>query len=251
MQPRQSLSLSSIILVGSLAAFSAFNASATANRSQTPPLAVLYDSVISELHRGGTVVYFVPFPTTGSDQRDKANWWKECPYSRMISAEGIEQARIVHRATHTLKLNIQFVESAESCTALSTKTYVVGQRWVRSFVTTDLNPPDVQRAAGLPRGAVPLHILSHFQTTIADSVKMLFGDTIPREDAPHPVLSELEEGESAIFRNSPTGELVLLARLNWRQWDEMASYYVAKQRNKPAPQLQKAARTPPAPKANN
>jgi hypothetical protein len=250
MQPLQTLRLSTTISFGLLLALFAVSASASAGRPHPPPLTVLYDSVISELHRGGTVVYFVPFLTTGVDQRDKPNWWKECPYSRMISAEGIEQARVVHRATHTLKLNIQFVESAESCTALSTKTYVVGQRWVRSFVTPDLNPPDVQRAAGLPRGAVPLHILSHFQTTIADSVKMLFGDTIPREYAPHPVLADLAEGESAIFRNNPDGELVLLARLNWRQWDEMASYYAATQRKKPSLKQPQPA-TAAAPKASN
>lgn len=199
-----------------------------------PPLAVLYDAIIRELHRGDTVVYFAPFNTMGSDQRDQPNWWKECPLSRMISAQGVEQAQSVHRATRALQLNIQFVESAETCTALTTKTYVVGNRWVRFFVTPDLNPPDVQRAAGLATSAVSMHILSHFQTTIADSVKLLFGDTIPRDYAPHPVLSDLSEGESAVFRNSPDGELTLLARLNWKQWNEMASYYTAQQRKKPA-----------------
>lgn len=219
-------------------------------RLETPRLAVLYDSVISELHRGGTVVYFVPFHTTGADQRDQANWWKECPLSRMISAEGMEQARKVHQATRTLQLNIQFVESAETCTALSTKTYVVGNRWVRFFVTPDLNPPDVQLAAGLPRSAVQVHILAHFQTTIADSVKLLFGDTIPREHSPHPVLADLQQGESAIFRNSPSGELVLLARLNWRQWHEMASYFAQTQRKKPALKQQTSS-SAPAPITSN
>jgi hypothetical protein len=50
---------------------------------------------------------------------------------------------------------------------------------------------------------------------------------MPLSTAPHPVLSDLAEGESAVFRLSAVGEPILLARLNWRQWQEMGDYFVA------------------------
>jgi hypothetical protein len=196
-------------------------------KTPVPNLALLYEALIGELHRGGTVVYFVPFETQGRDQTDQPSWWKECAISRMISAHGLEQAAAVRRAILQLNLEIQFVESSEACTALSTQTYLVSNRWLRSFITPDLNPVSVLRQAGLKDDVIKMQALAHFQTVMVDSVKLLFGFPMPLSTAPHPVLSDLAEGESAVFRLSAVGEPILLARLNWRQWQEMGDYFVA------------------------
>ncbi len=201
--------------------------SSSAKVGNVPGLAVLYDSLIAELKKGGTVVYFVPFDTIGVDQTDQPGWWKECAISRMISAEGLEQARAVKRAILQLNLDVQFVESSEACTALSTQTYLVGNRWLRYFITPDLNPVEVLRQSGLKDIVIQVQVLGHLQTTLADAVKFLFGFPMPPSAAPHSILSDLAPAESAIFKMSARQEPELLARLNWRQWKEMGDYFVS------------------------
>ncbi len=194
-----------------------------------PNLAPLYDQLIDELHRGGAAVYVVPFDTTGVDQTNQPEWWKNCSLSRTISAHGMEHAQAMKRAILQLDLNIQYVESSELCTALSSYTFVLGNnRWLRFFVTPDLNPAEVRRLTGIPDQVIRVQALSHIQTVLEDSVKFLFASPMPLSVAPHPVISELAPGESAIFRNLPNEEVLLLAKLTWRQWQEMSNYYVAK-----------------------
>jgi hypothetical protein len=208
-----------------------------------PNLAILYDQLIAELHRGGTAVYVVPFETIGVDQMDQPEWWKNCVLSRMISARGLEQAAAVSRAIQQLELNISVVETSERCTDFSTWTYTLGNsRLLRHFETPDLNPIEVLRLSGHKDPVIALHAMGHLQSTQADSVKFLFGSPFPVSAAPHPVMSDLSPGDSAIFRASPDSEVILLAKLNWRQWAEMGNYYYqAKRANSPKPPRKLAA----------
>jgi hypothetical protein len=194
-----------------------------------PTLAVLYDQVIDELLRGNIAVFFVPVDTKGTDQTAQPEWWKDCSLSRMISERGIDQARALNRALVQLQLDIQFVESSELCSALSTYTFVIGNnRLLRFFMTPSLNPVEVRRMQGIGEQVVEAQVLSHLQTLLPDSVKILFGFPLPTSVAPHPILSDLAPGESAIFRSGQNIPPVLIARLNWRQWEEMGNYFVAK-----------------------
>jgi hypothetical protein len=191
----------------------------------------LYDQLIAELKRGGTAVYVVPLDTTGVDRTDQPEWWKNCALSRAVSANGMEQAKAIQRAILRLELEIVFVESSELCSALTSYTYVLGNnRLLRFFITPDLNPVEVRRATGIIDQVTQTQVLSHLQTTLSGSVKFLFGHPLPLSVAPHPVVSDLAPGESAIFRSAINVEPVLLARLNWRQWEEMGNYFVAKRK---------------------
>jgi len=224
---RYSISISALI-ISTVLMLGIVQANAGTRQPSTPTLAVLYDDLIPELQRGGTAIYFVPFDTIGEDQTGTPDWWKQCTLSRMISKAGIDQALAVRRAIARLQLNIQFAESGEHCASLSTYSYLLGNQSVRFFVTPDLNPVEVQRLAGMRDQTIEVHVLGHLQTVIADSVKILSGVKLPLSASPHPVLADLAPAESAIFRSTPNGELTLLARLNWHQWEEMADYYVVK-----------------------
>ncbi|MCA3020743.1 MAG: hypothetical protein ING68_01085 [Rhodocyclaceae bacterium] len=198
-------------------------------RAREPNLAILYDQLITELRRGGTAVFFVPLDSIGIDQTNQPEWWKSCNLSRMISAHGMEQAKTINRAISQLELNIQFVESSELCSALSTYTFVLGNdRWLRFFVAPSLNPVEARRASGVIDQVTQAQVLGHLQTTFPDSAKFLFGSPLPPSASPHPIISDLAPGESAIFRSAHNEEPVLLGRLNWQQWGEMGNYFIAK-----------------------
>jgi len=67
-------------------------------------------------------------------------------------------------------------------------------------------------------------VASHFTAGWKDTVTILSGFQLPPLASPHAVLSDLQHGESAIFRMKDATELELVARLNWRQWEQMAEY---------------------------
>jgi hypothetical protein len=199
-----------------------------------PNLAILYDQVIAELKRGETAVFFVPLDTAGIDQTDQPEWWKNCTLTRIISAHGMEQAAAVKRAILQLGLQIDFVVSSELCSALSTYTFVLGNnRLHRFFIIPDLNPLEVRPRSALNDSIAEAQLRSHIQNLWVDSVKFLFGSPLPLSAAPHPVIADLSPGESAIFKAPRDAELVLVARLNWRQWEEMGNYFVAKRGTPP------------------
>lgn len=196
-----------------------------------PPLAVLYDALVPRLLGGGLVLYVVPFETIGEDRADLPNWWRECPYTKQISPNGIRQAQTVGRAISNLSAPFGLIQSSEVCTSLSTTTFVARNK-TRIFQTPDLNPVFLQRQAGLKDAVVKVKIQSHFEAGIwRGTNSLLSGFQLTPETAPHPVLAELAAGESAIFEVTPVGEVILLARLNWRQWEEMSEYMVAKLNN--------------------
>ncbi len=218
------------LLVNSNFAF-ALNARQFVSRPATvqPPLAVLYDSLVPRLLGGGLVMYFVPFNTVGEDQTDQPNWWKECPYTKMISPQGVREAKAVGRALSSLSAPIGLVQSSEVCTALTTATFLLGNPSIRIFHTPDLNPVDLQRQAGLKEQVIQVKIESHLQAGIWKGTNsVLSGFKLTPETAPHPVLAELGSGDSAVFEVKPSGEIILLARLNWRQWEEMTNYMISK-----------------------
>jgi hypothetical protein len=193
--------------------------------SRTPevPLANLYEQVARTLAAGGAAVYFVPVATTGVDQTDTPDWWKHCPLSKSVSVEGQRQAAAVHKAFRTLGLSMHTVESGVHCASLTTATFISGNS-TKIYPNLDLDPLSVQKMTGISDGAIKSHVASHLTTTYFNSVKILSGMRMTRSTAPNPILTELEEGESAVFSTDANGQPVLVARLAWYQWEEMAKY---------------------------
>jgi len=191
---------------------------------QMPSLAVLYDAIAPQLYAGNLTVYFVPFHTRGEDQIDTPDWWKHCPFSKAVSEQGMHEAATVSRAISTLNIPIGLVRSSELCSALSTATFVVGNPAITVYVTPDLNPVEIQKLFDRNEQIVRALVAAHFTAGWKDSITILSGFQLPPLAAPHPVLSDLQNGESAIFRTLPGAQLELVARLNWRQWEQMAEY---------------------------
>ena len=92
--------------------------------------------------------------------------------------------------------------------------------------TSDLNPAEFQRAQFNYKPEV---ISLQIHGALAGSIQIeensfIFGHRQPSATAPHPIISELQAGDTAILFFSPTGELRLRARLDVRQWEELAKY---------------------------
>ena len=68
-----------------------------------------------------------------------------------------------------------------------------------------------------------------FRLRWANTTTLMVGAKLTPDTAPHPVLTDLEAGDTAVFEVSDTGEIRLVARLAWQQWEELGKYYVAKQ----------------------
>ncbi|MFM7460943.1 MAG: hypothetical protein ACKO15_08930, partial [Burkholderiales bacterium] len=92
--------------------------------------------------------------------------------------------------------------------------------------STDLNPAEFQRKQfGYRDEIIKLQILGAILPTFyIGENSFVISHRQPRAVALHPVLSELEPGDTAIFSLSSSGDLLLRARLNIQQWLEMAQY---------------------------
>lgn len=193
-----------------------------------PSLAVLYETIAPQIYRGNVAIYFVPFHTEGADQIDTPEWWKHCPLSKSISASGMQQAGLVSRSLRTLNPTIGIVASSKLCVALSTASFIVGNPAVPIIHTPDLDPVGIQKFSGHNDMIIHSLISARIQTGFENTVTILSGFQVPIAAAPHPVLADLQSGESAIFKNLPNGEIELLARLSWKQWKEMSDYITVK-----------------------
>lgn len=193
----------------------------------TPSLAPLYETLAPKLREGKLFMYAVPFSTEGKDDTSQPNWWKNCATTSPISAEGMQMARTIFTALTKLGVTVGFVNSGEYCTALTSATYVSG-RALNFFMTSTLDSPEIQRKSNVPDGVIEQHILSFFRASIPNTLTINMGAKLTPTTAPHPVMTDLAPGETALFEVLPTGELQLAAKLNWRQWAEMANYIAGK-----------------------
>jgi hypothetical protein len=198
-----------------------------ASRSAVPALALLYQDVARELLRGGTYIYFVPFETIGDDQKDKTDWWKHCALSRALSPEGMRQAQYVNRAIKRLGLRLAYAGTSQLCVALTTASFVSSGIPIQILPTPDLDPVELQRLSTSNDELIKVRLLSHFQTGQPDTIKIISSFPFSKDIAPHPVIGDLQSGDSAIFRSNNLGEPELIARLTWSQWDEMSTYILA------------------------
>jgi hypothetical protein len=192
-----------------------------------PTLKPLYDSLLPRLKTGGVAIYLVPFETIGEDQTTIPNWWRHCPFSKSISTDGMRQAKRFAIALRQIGIPIGVVHSGEYCASLSAATFAVADISQHIVVTPDLNPPAVQRAAGVTiNQVIQVRVQAQIQLMPnSGTVGLLSGSRMTSETTPHPVLTELNAGDTAIFELDEVAQPRLLARLNVEQWAEMAAYY--------------------------
>jgi hypothetical protein len=194
-----------------------------------PNLASLYDVLAPKLIEGSLFMYIVPPNGAGPDDTSQPNWWKTCVYTSPISEEGIKMAGVIRRSLTKLGVKVGFVNTGESCRALSLASFFTGHAGnLNLFVTPDLDGPEIQRINKIPDGVVEQRVLSYFRARIPNFLTINVGAKLTPTTAPHPVMTDLSPGESALFEVSQSGALILAAKLNWQQWDEMARYVSAK-----------------------
>jgi len=195
----------------------------------TPTLALLYDAVIPALEGGNSVVYMVPFDATGTDDTSLPMWWKACHATKQVSDKGMRQARAINQALGRLNAVIGVVHTSELCTAMTSATYVAGRARSQVYPTPDLDSPVIQNQMGLKDPVIQAKLAFVFRLRWVGTTTLMVGAKLTPDTAPHSVLTDLEPGDTAVFEVSDSGEIRLVARLTWQQWEEMGKYYLSKQ----------------------
>lgn len=194
-----------------------------------PTLAVLYDEVIPVLQSGRSVVYMLPFDASGTDDTSQPEWWKACHLTKQVSDKGMLQARAINQALSRVGATIGIVHTSELCTALTSATYVAGLAKFQAYPTPDLNSPAIQNQLGLRDDVIQAKLSYIFRIRWANTTTLMVGGKPTTDTTPHPVLTDLQAGDTAVFDVADTGDIRLVARLTWRQWEEMGKYYLSKQ----------------------
>jgi hypothetical protein len=210
------------LLLG-LVAFAVTAESKTSEKGNTPNLAILYDVIAPKLAEGSLFIYIVPVSTTGEYDTTQRDWWKVCAGTKALSEQGIQEAKTINRSLAKLNSVVGIVHSGELCTSQNVAMLVAGRRH-NIYITPDLDPSEIQKRTGISDAIIRLRITSHFLARWHGMTTLLFGDGLTEASAPHPIMANLSPGETAIFEPTSLGELQLIARLNWRQWEEMANY---------------------------
>lgn len=225
-----------VLLSSTLISFPLFFISSTQANTSEPPLKVLYDQLLPKLQAGGVTIYLVPFATQGEDQIDKPEWWRNCSFSRSVSAQGEVQAKQFSKAIRDIGITIIDARSGQHCASLTTATFAVANPNIRLSVTPDLNPPDVQRAQGVAiNQVIEVRVQAQIQLNSPAFVSLISGWQMTPETTPHPVLTDLQPGETVIFDLDAQAMPRLIARLSTAQWAQMAAYDKTTQRKKRVP----------------
>jgi hypothetical protein len=191
-----------------------------------PSIAVLYDDLSQRLREGGYTLYFVPPGLNGEDKVDIPEWWKQCPFSTMLSVDGINRAKVIRRSFDQIGLQIGLVRSSQHCAAMSTATFLSNNPSKNIYPVLDLNLASIQKQyEGVNDAVIKVRHHSNFMLgTWLGTNTLVVGHPLTLANAPHPVMADLNEGDSAIFKLGEDGELTLYAKLNWQQWQEMGNY---------------------------
>lgn len=192
--------------------------------SDAPNLAVLYETLARQIRRGNVVLYIVPFATSGNEVKTDAKWWMVCNTMPQVNAIGQAQAKAIHQSLLLFGAPIGLVWSSEVCPSMTSASFVAGSLTKKVLATADLNPIELQRLDGVWDGVIHERIRSKFLTVIEGKNNVLSGHKLTLETAPHPALTSLEAGDSALFTVNADESLNLLARLTWNHWKEMHDY---------------------------
>jgi hypothetical protein len=208
-----------------------------ATKTDKPTLAALYDELIPSLRKGQEhlFIYVVPPETIESRDRTIPEWWKNCVLGGMLTEEGRLRAQRLGDAIRKLDIPIGMVRTSEVCVTLDVAKQMVGNVTFPLYPTPDLNPAEIQKIQFNHSDDVArAHQWSVFLIgSVKETNTIVVGQKEKPEVAVHPILSQLEPGETAIFAPSPKEGLVLKARLTVGQWQEMARYATRKSPKKP------------------
>ena len=203
---------------------------ADANQPAGRPLPdqyLLYQSVASALQTGSAVVYTVPVASipSGSTQND---WNMNCGTTPPASKEGLRQALAIAVAIRRLAAPLGAVSSSQDCAAMTTATYIKSNPTLLVRITPDLNPPHIQRLDSVIDDVIRERLSVYFNIRWKDHTTLVVASQQPSSTTIHPVLTDLQPGEAAVFVVPREYQFDFVAKLNWRQWEEMTEYMVGK-----------------------
>jgi hypothetical protein len=214
-----------ILLALLLSVQSTLGASPRQFRPSTPTLAVLYDELVPKLKAGGVYIYITPLQTVSGISILAPERWRDCTSKSLISVDGQRDASRIHSAIKKLGLHVSYAQSADACVALSTRTFILNGIPTVLATSPELDPEEIQLARPIPKSVVRALIEGQFKNGQADAVKLMVGAPLGISITPHPVLSLLGLGETAVFADEGSDAPKLLARLTPKQWAEMADYW--------------------------
>jgi len=219
------LALSLLLLLAMWSSHAAALAPALKPKWAIPNLAIFYDEIAPKLISGGAFVYVVPFSTVGDIDAQNPEMWRDCTGKVLVSATGLEQARLVNSALKSLPVTISYGQTGDSCWAMSSLRYLLSGIGAVLVTTNDFDPYEILRTRGTKDAVLASLIQAQFTHGQSNATKLMVGARMAKQVAPHPVLADLAPGESAIFVESGTDYPTLLARLTPHQWAEMAQYW--------------------------
>lgn len=218
-----------LLLTLVLSAHSALALSSPQAGQNKPTLAVLYDDLVPRLQAGGLYLYITPLQTVSGNSVLAPQNWRDCTSKSLISQEGQRDASRIHSAIKKLGLHVSYAQSADACVALSTRTFILNGIPTVLATSPELDPEEIQLARPIPKSVVRALIEGQFKNGQADAIKLMIGAPLGSGIAPHPVLSLLGPGDTAVFADDGSDAPKLLARLTPKQWVEMAQYWERRQ----------------------
>ena len=194
---------------------------------------LLYQNVAAALQTGNAVIYTVPVASTANPSA-QTGWNKDCGTTPAVSKEGLRQARAIAEAIRRLAAPLGAVSSSEDCAAMTTATYIKSNPTLYVRVTPDLNPAYIQRIDSVIDEVIRERLSVHFNIRWQQHTTLLVASQQPSPITIHPVLTDLQPGEAAIFIVPEIYQFDFVAKLNTRQWEEMTRYFAPPRQKKSA-----------------
>jgi phosphohistidine phosphatase SixA len=210
------------MVFGTCLAFGLLGLAGCASGPKCPPASL--PPVVESLRNGGHVIYMRHTNAdVGRDVPGDGEWWKKCGEGhRMLSERGRAEAVQIGRAIHRLGIPISEVRSSEYCRAVET---------ARLLALGD--PKTDARLNGWPawKAVDPEHGLERLVegTRSLLAIRSAHGNVMlvsHKQDFPHPaapVLTNLEDAESAVFTPDGKGGFVLRGRVKPEDWKALSS----------------------------
>ncbi len=183
--------------------------------------------LLEELRKGGLVLFMAhPELRAGRDEPQPGQWWKDCPATRTLSQSGASTASALGKAIRGLVIPLQEIRISEFCRSLDTYS-ALGFR-IPPKTNVALNSLEAQISTGkkVTDAASELRALVS-QVPMPNFNYLLIGDAPDAQISPDPILSALRPGDTAIFKPTPSGQLVFLTRLSLPQWQALHTEFEA------------------------
>jgi phosphohistidine phosphatase SixA len=189
-------------------------------------------ALVAALRQGGYNLYLRHGSATDGEDKpmlaDLPQWWEQCALQRRLDDVGREQARRVSAALSDAGVPVSSVKSSQFCRTRETATLLAQERGLAVTAIPALN-----HAVGQPAG---FDTRRRFEVIAepppAGTNALLVSHTHGSAKAHERVLSQLAEGEIAVYRPDGKGDAVPIARITVADWEALRSLAATRPRSK-------------------